>query len=158
MCKGSQNRNSICLWSRGLQPTALQFPGSKTRFPMNWNPNTQLFKKVYFFYQNVRKILLIFLQLCYINNRGCFFKKSYCFITLFITHLNRHLLRARHTTIALVWLSKESLSFLPLIIVDYMVIEQIFYELIMWSNYSYLKLDMQDHDGKKRKTIFTYFT
>lgn len=39
-----------------------------------------------------------------------------------------------------------------------MFIEQIFYELIMWSNESYLKLDMQDRDGKKRKTIFKYFT
>lgn len=39
-----------------------------------------------------------------------------------------------------------------------MVVEQIFYELIMWSNYSYFKLDKQDYDRKKRKTIFKYFT
>lgn len=34
-----------------------------------------------------------------------------------------------------------------------MFIEQISYQLIIWSNDSYLTLDMQDHDGKKSKTI-----
>lgn len=67
------------------------------------------------------------------------------------------LARARHTTVSLVWLMKESFPFLSLVMC-YMFAKQMFYESIACCDHSRMKLDMQDHDGKKRKTICKYLT